>query len=28
MFSRIFLGITDFDRAMAFHRPLVDAAGR
>lgn len=27
MFSHIFIGVTDFDRALAFHEPLMEALG-
>lgn len=27
MFSHIMLGVTDFDRAMAFYRPVMEALG-
>lgn len=27
MFSHVFVGVTDFDRALAFYRPLMQALG-
>ena len=27
MFSHIFIGVSDFDRALAFYRPLMDCLG-
>src|ERR1044072_7278877 len=27
MFSHVFVGVTDFDRAMAFYTPLMEALG-
>ena len=27
MFSHVFVGVTDFDRALAFYRPLMEVLG-